>query len=158
MTDQLRRISPRILQADAVTAEHVCGRGGTWREHRIEAVLYVGHGKRLPYATELRVLSLPIGNDDYVPIRLYDLAVYFHRHTSVTQHTLVHCNAGINRSVAFAALLLGSDCSPQDVAGALEVVRRGPNYPTEPLCKSLLAWDEHNRERRALLRKAGVEL
>jgi hypothetical protein len=152
----LRRISHRILQSDAQVAEQLCKKGGPWRKHNIQAVLYVGHGKRLPYATELRVLSLPIGNDELVCVAAYDLAADFHLRTSYDQHTLVHCNAGVNRSVAFAALLLYVDGGAPSIEHALRAVRRGPTYPSEPLCTSLRDWEAHSSERAALLRKAGA--
>lgn len=131
----LWRVSARLLQCDATVAERICC-GDEWRALKIESVLYVGHGKRLPYATELRVLSLPIGDNDLVPVEVYDLAVEFHKRSEVT---LVHCNAGFNRSMAFSALLLlATGWGP--LKAALAHVERGPAYPTEPLRESLRAY------------------
>lgn len=135
----LWHLSPRLWQCDAATAERVClpYADAAWQRLGIDSVLYVGHGKRLPYATELRVLSLPIGDNDHVPFGVCDLAVEFHRRSEIM---LVHCNAGINRSIAFAALLLLTSGAQPTLQTAIAQVERGPAYPTEPLRESLRAY------------------
>ncbi len=100
MNDQLE------LRIQELTTEFEAGQKMLTMEGAAEigvgGVICSAHNLRLKYHDSLPVLMLPVDDHDSPPPKMFDLAVAFHR---AYGPTLVHCNGGKNRSVAFAAAI-----------------------------------------------------
>lgn len=125
----------RLWQSDQGRAAALCtGPREDFDEVGFGAVVCAAHNVRLAYHWRLHVLIIPVDDHDDVPPDWFTIAAMFHR---THGPTLTHCNAGNNRSVAFAAALAVSDgLALEDALGRLR------NQPTGALMASLRRWTE----------------
>ena len=129
---RIRMVVPdRVWQGDRDAGEKMYTTAGI-AEIGIRGVICSAHNLRLRYHESLPVLLLPVDDHDDVPPAMFDLAVEFHRRFGPT---LVHCNGGKNRSVAFAAALAAAEGWTFDRAYAV-----CESTPTDELQQSLQQW------------------
>ena len=77
------------------------------------SVMNVAWNIRPEYPLRMPVLMLDVDDHDSVSVHVFNMAVAFY---NVFRPTLIHCNAGMNRSNCFAAACLVSDGYAVDTA------------------------------------------
>ena len=125
--------SPTVLQGSYTDALQICHANGLWGNTVPRGVICPAFNVRLSYPESMAALVLSAKDDTDVPEAWYDLAVEFHRKFSPT---FVHCMAGQNRSVMFAAALLFAD--GMDLDQALKKLATVPVYGS--ILASLKRW------------------
>ena len=105
---------------------------GAYAGRGIRCVLTVAEDVRPRCVAMLPQLCLPVNEVEVTPLHYFDLACQFHL---TFGPILVHCNAGVNRSTAFAAAL----CYRVWAMGLAQAIRAADAVPGFVL-RSMEAW------------------